>query len=96
MRPLPPLGPNRPLKLPKTVERTLANGLTVIAIRRSAVPLVEVRLRVPFARANLARAAVLTQTLLSGTDDHVDRARSPPSCRRSAAGCPPAPTRTGC
>ncbi|MDT5034839.1 MAG: hypothetical protein QOE03_24 [Micromonosporaceae bacterium] len=68
MRPLPPLGPNRPLKLPKTVERTLSNGLTVIAIRRSAVPLVEVRLRLPFARANTARAAVLTQTLLSGTD----------------------------
>src|SRR3954467_8283273 len=69
MRPLPALGPNRPLKLPKTVERTLPTGLTVIAIRRSAVPLVEVRLRLPFARANLARAAVLTQTLLSGTDE---------------------------
>jgi zinc protease len=68
-RELPALGPNRPLKLPKTVERTLSNGLTVIAIRRPAVPLVEVRLRVPFARANLARAAVLTQTLLSGTSD---------------------------
>jgi len=68
-RPLPPLGPNKALKLPKTVERTLSNGLTVIAIRRQAVPLVEVRLRIPFARANLARAAVLTQTLLSGTGD---------------------------
>jgi predicted Zn-dependent peptidase len=68
-RELPALGPNRPLKLPRTVERTLPNGLTVIAIRRPAVPLVEVRLRVPFARANLARAAVLTQTLLSGTEE---------------------------
>jgi zinc protease len=67
IRELPALGPNRPLKLPKAVERTLPNGLTVIAIRRASVPLVEVRLRVPFARANLARAAVLTQTLLSGT-----------------------------
>jgi zinc protease len=67
IRELPALGPNRPLKLPKTVERTLPNGLTVIAIRRASVPLVEVRLRVPFARANLGRAAVLTQTLLSGT-----------------------------
>ncbi len=66
-RELPPLGPNRALKLPRTVERTLSNGLTVIAIRRPAVPLVEVRLRVPFARTHLARAAVLTQTLLSGT-----------------------------
>src|SRR5436305_1660059 len=36
-------------------------------IRRRAVPLVEIRLRLPFAKANLARAAVLTQTLLSGT-----------------------------
>ncbi|MCW2640554.1 MAG: peptidase domain protein [Dactylosporangium sp.] len=68
MRELPALGPNRPLKLPKVVEQTLPNGLTVIAIRRPAVPLVEVRLRVPFARANVARAAVLTQTILSGTD----------------------------
>jgi zinc protease len=69
VRQLPALGPNRPLKLPKTVERTLAGGLTVIAIRRPAVPLVEVRLRVPFARAHLARSAVLTQTLLSGTEE---------------------------
>ncbi|NJC69562.1 insulinase family protein [Planosporangium thailandense] len=68
MREVPALGPNRPMKLPKIVEQTLSNGLTVIAIRRPTVPLVEVRLRVPFARANLARAAVLTQTLMSGTD----------------------------
>jgi len=67
VRQIPELGPNRPLKLPKTVERTLPNGLTVLAIRRPSVPLVEVRLRIPFARANLARAAMLSQTLLSGT-----------------------------
>ncbi|BCJ66483.1 M16 family metallopeptidase [Polymorphospora rubra] len=64
---LPPLGPSRKLKPPKEVERTLPNGLTVLAIRRPAVPLVEVRLRVPFARAHLARSALLSQTLLSGT-----------------------------
>lgn len=69
MIPLPPLGPNRPLKLPKTVERTLSSGLTVLAVRREAVPLVELRLRVPFARANLARAAVLSNTLFSGTSE---------------------------
>ena len=69
MRQLPALGPNRALKLPKTVERTLPNGLTVIAIRRPSVPLVEVRLRLPFAKANVARSAVLTQTILSGTAD---------------------------
>jgi predicted Zn-dependent peptidase len=66
-RPLPPLGPVRRLKLPKVAERTLANGLAVIAVRRPAVPLVEVRLRVPFARAHLARGAMLGQTLFSGT-----------------------------
>jgi zinc protease len=68
-RPLPALGRNKALKLPKTVERTLSNGLVVIAIRRATVPLVEVRLRMPFAKANLARAAVLTQTMLSGTEN---------------------------
>jgi zinc protease len=66
-RAMPDLGPNRELQLPSTVEHELANGLTVLAIRRSSVPLVEVRLRVPFARAPLAPAAVLTQTLFSGT-----------------------------
>ena len=67
MRSIPDLGPDRPLKLPKSAERTLSNGLTVLAIRRPSVPLVELRLRIPFAKANLARRSVLTQTLLSGT-----------------------------
>jgi zinc protease len=66
---LPALGPTRKLKLPRAAERTLPNGLTVIAIRRPAVPLVEIRLRMPFARAHLARAALLSQTLFSGTAD---------------------------
>lgn len=66
-RALPPLGPNRRLKLPKQAERTLGNGLTVIAVRRPAVPLVEVRLWMPFGRTHLARGAMLAQTLLSGT-----------------------------
>jgi predicted Zn-dependent peptidase len=69
IRPLPDLGPNRELTVPSTVERTMPNGVTVLAIRRASVPLVEVRLRVPFARADLAPAAVLTQTLFSGTAD---------------------------
>jgi len=66
-RPLPPLGPNKKPPLPTVAERTLVNGLRVIAIRRPAVPLVEVRLWVPFGRAHLARAAVLSQTLFAGT-----------------------------
>jgi len=65
---LPALGPHRKLKLPRTAERTLPNGLTVLAVRRPAVPLVEVRLRVPFAKASLASAALLSQTLFSGTE----------------------------
>jgi zinc protease len=64
---LPPLGPASKLKLPRETERTLRNGLTVIVIRRPGVPLVELRLRVPFGRAHLARAALLSQTLFSGT-----------------------------
>ncbi|RUL93500.1 pitrilysin family protein [Verrucosispora sp. FIM060022] len=67
-RALPPLGPTRRLKLPSQAERTLGNGLTVIAVRRSAVPLVELRLWMPFGRAHLARGQLLAQTLLSGTE----------------------------
>ncbi|MCW3814907.1 insulinase family protein [Micromonospora sp. DR5-3] len=66
-RPLPPLGPNRRLKVPKQAERTLANGLTVIAVRRNAVPLVELRLWMPAGRTHLARGAMLAQTILAGT-----------------------------
>lgn len=73
-RQLPPLEPNRELVLPSTAERTLANGLTVIAVERPSVPLVEIRLRVPFGRKTLdppfvAQAALLSQTLFSGTAD---------------------------
>ncbi|GIH11571.1 peptidase M16 [Rhizocola hellebori] len=64
---LPDLEPNRPLTLPLQAEVTLPNGLTIIAIQRPSVPLVEVRLRVPFAQAPLAASSVLTQTLFSGT-----------------------------
>ncbi|MBX6752343.1 MAG: insulinase family protein, partial [Micromonosporaceae bacterium] len=71
-RELPPLEETRPLVVPPSAERTLANGLTVIAIERRSVPLVEVRLRVPFGRTVLdppfvARAALMSQTLFSGT-----------------------------
>ncbi len=68
LRQLPPLGPTRRLKLPRQAERTLGNGLTVIVVRRPAVPLVELRLWMPFGRAHLARGHLLTQTLLSGTE----------------------------
>jgi len=64
---LPDLIPDAKLKLPKEAERTLAGGLTVIAIRRTSVPLVELRLRVPFGKAPLPRATLLSQALFSGT-----------------------------
>jgi predicted Zn-dependent peptidase len=66
-RTLPDLIPDAKLKLPRQAERTLAGGLTVIAIRRPAVPLVEVRLRVPFGRTPLPRATLLSQALFTGT-----------------------------
>ncbi|GGL02043.1 M16 family metallopeptidase [Mangrovihabitans endophyticus] len=64
---LPDLIPDAKIKLPRQAERTLASGLTVIAIRRPAVPLVELRLRVPFGRAPLSRATLLSQALFTGT-----------------------------
>ena len=64
---LPDLVPDRKLKLPREAERTLSSGLTVIAVRRPGVPLVEVRLRVPFGRAPLPRATLLSQALFTGT-----------------------------
>ncbi|MDT4991977.1 MAG: hypothetical protein QOH97_1869 [Actinoplanes sp.] len=64
---LPDLVPDSKIKLPKQAERTLDSGLTVIAIRRAAVPLVELRLRVPFGRAPLPRATLLSQSLFTGT-----------------------------
>ncbi len=64
---LPDLVPDTKIKLPRQAERTLPGGLTVIAIRRAAVPLVELRLRVPFGRAPLARATLLSQALFTGT-----------------------------
>ncbi|HKS98006.1 MAG TPA: pitrilysin family protein [Rugosimonospora sp.] len=66
---LPELGPTNALTLPAEDETTLHNGLTVIAVRRPSVPLAEVRLRIPFAEAPLAPAALLTQTVFSGTAD---------------------------
>ena len=74
-RAIPQLAKARPVKLPSVAERTLDNGLRVLAVRRPGVPLAEVRLRVPFAgpsgksgRAHTAQAQLLGDTLLSGTD----------------------------
>jgi len=67
---LPPLGPPRFPSTPPAVDTVLDNGLRVIAVRRPAVPMVELRLRIPFGgthRTHPARAELLTATLLQGT-----------------------------
>ncbi|OZM83659.1 pitrilysin family protein [Pseudonocardia sp. MH-G8] len=69
-RPLPPLGATRAVPLPDVEERTLANGLRVLAAHRPGVPMVELRLRVPFAGdapEHPAVAELLASTLLTGT-----------------------------
>src|SRR5262249_61386160 len=71
-REVPGLEPNRELVVPESNERTLDNGLTVIAIERRTVPLVELRLRVPFERTQVdpvfvAQSTLMSQTLFSGT-----------------------------
>jgi zinc protease len=71
VRAVPALGPVPRAKQPASDERVLASGLRVIAIRRPGVPLVELRLRVPFGgtvRTLPARSTVLGETMLSGTE----------------------------
>ena len=70
-RPVPAVGPRRPVRLPEVSEHVLPNGLRVIAARRSGIPRFEARLKIPIVRnaqpANAARQTVLAETLLSGT-----------------------------
>jgi predicted Zn-dependent peptidase len=76
LREVPALTEPRTLPEPEVAERTLPSGLRVIAVRRGTVPLVEVRLRVPFAGHeagdDVPRAAVLANTLMSGTAQHTN------------------------
>jgi zinc protease len=67
---VPALGPVPKVKQPTLAERVLPSGLRVVAVRRPGVPLVEVRLRVPFggtAASHPARSSLLANTLLAGT-----------------------------
>jgi predicted Zn-dependent peptidase len=64
----------RVARQPAATERVLSNGLRAVAVRKPGVPLVEVRLWVPFGgpagprgRAHAARGALLAETLFSGT-----------------------------
>jgi zinc protease len=71
---VPPLGDPRPHPVPAAEETTLPNGLRVVVVPRPGVPLIELRLRVPFAAptargagVHTARASVLSGAVLLGT-----------------------------
>jgi predicted Zn-dependent peptidase len=71
---IPPLGEPRPQPVPAAVESTLPNGLRVVLVPRPGVPLIELRLRVPFAATtaadaglHTARGSVLSGAVLLGT-----------------------------
>lgn len=75
VRTIPALTTQRAAKLPTVSDTILDNGLRVLAVRRPGVPLVELRLRVPFAaptgkggESHVARAQLLSDTLLAGTE----------------------------
>lgn len=74
---IPPLGEPRPQPAPEVAETVLPNGLRLVVVPRPGVPLIELRLRVPFAApaargaaVHTARAAVLSGAVLLGTDRH--------------------------
>ncbi len=68
-REVPALTAPRPVSTPEVAERTLTSGLRVMVVRRAAVPLVELRLRIATVgeQALLAQSALLAETALSGT-----------------------------
>ncbi|WP_435156227.1 M16 family metallopeptidase [Amycolatopsis sacchari] len=69
-RPVPELGDQRAAADLSHVDTTLANGLRVLVVRKANVPLVELRLRIPFAGEDALHAAtaeVLAETMLAGT-----------------------------
>jgi zinc protease len=70
---IPSVGKARPLKVPPVTDRTLRNGLRVIAVKRSSVPRAELRLRIPAGlvhdTGDGVRARLLPDTMLAGTKD---------------------------
>ena len=70
---LPALGPIPKPKRITSSERTLASGLRVMVVRRAGVPLVELRLRIPFQSpraAHPAQAELLADSLFAGTHQY--------------------------
>lgn len=69
-RPVPALGARRAAADLSHVDTVLGNGLRVLAVRKANVPMVELRLRVPFGGTDplhSAVAEVLAETILTGT-----------------------------
>lgn len=69
-RPLPPLGEQRVDADLPSVDTVLPNGLRLVAVRHPAVPMVELRMRIPFGgteKTHAPRAELLATSLLSGT-----------------------------
>lgn len=69
-RPVPALGGHRAAADLHHVDTVLDNGLRVLAVRKPTVPMVELRLRIPFGGAaplHPATAEVLAETILTGT-----------------------------
>ncbi|ONH33825.1 M16 family metallopeptidase [Pseudofrankia asymbiotica] len=67
---IPAVRPTVPAELPTVVERTLPSGLRVLVVARTSVPLVELRLRIPFTGLGTdfaAQAELLAETLFTGT-----------------------------
>jgi zinc protease len=63
--------PRRPKRV-RTSERTLSSGLRVVAVRRRTVPMVEVRLLIPFFSTkptHAARSSLLAASMTTGTSD---------------------------
>jgi predicted Zn-dependent peptidase len=74
---VPPLGEPRPQPDLAVTDVTLPNGLRVVVVPRPGVPLVELRLRIPFAAGSAraaaqhgARTSVLSGAVLLGTEQH--------------------------
>ena len=69
---IPPTDPPKRPRTPTVASRELASGLDVMAVRRSNVPRVEVRLRIPTGTSRPgdgARERLLAATLTSGTSE---------------------------
>ena len=69
-RPVPELGAQTAAAELSHVDTVLANGLRLLAVRKPTVPLVELRLRIPFGgtgNLHAATAEVLAETMLTGT-----------------------------